>query len=60
MTEPFIPTGREFDEGELPTAAKPESKQEEKAGDRPVKTAVHDFVLTVSKQVDDRRGGRPS
>ncbi|MDQ3485657.1 MAG: hypothetical protein M3445_09670 [Actinomycetota bacterium] len=60
MTEPFIPTGREFDDGELPTAAKRKSKQEEKTDDRPANTAVHEFVLTVAKQVDDRRGGRRS
>jgi hypothetical protein len=59
MTEPFIPTGREFDEGELPTPAERGSQQDEKPDDQPVNTAVHKFVLTVSKQVDDRRGGRP-
>lgn len=60
MTEPFIPTGREFDDGELPTPAKRVSKQDEKSEEGPINTAVHEFVLTVSQQVDDRRGGRGS
>lgn len=60
MTEPFIPTGREFDEGELPTPTKSVSEQDEEPDEAPASTAVHDFVLTVSKQVDDRRGGRNS
>lgn len=60
MTEPCIPTGREFDDGDLPTPAKRGSKQDEKPDNGPFNTAVHDFVLTVSKQADDRRGRRRS
>lgn len=58
MTEPFIPTGREFDDGELPTPAKRVAERKDAADEAPAYTAVHEFILTVSKRVDDRRGGR--
>ena len=59
MTEPLIPTGREFDDGELPTSVRTVRHTEAGKDVGEVHTAVHDFVITVSKQVDERCGGRP-
>jgi hypothetical protein len=53
VTEPFVPTGREFDDGNLPRSEPVRSPRSPREGSADADAhRVHDFVLEVSPSVD--------
>lgn len=59
MTEPFIPSGEEFDEDRIPTR-RPSSARVQVIPDAVERAAteVHEFSISVSPEVDRRRRRR--
>lgn len=52
-SEPFVPTGREFDDGDLPQRQPAErSSFQEEVRAKADARRIHDFVLEVSPAVD--------
>jgi hypothetical protein len=58
MTEPFVPTGREYDDGDLP-APKPKRREQPASDNSEAAQArrVRDFEMSVAPEVDRRRRG---
>lgn len=57
MTEPFVPTGLEYDEGALHDRVRvaPSAAQERDRESAAAAETVHSFVLSVDPRVDLRR-----
>ena len=62
MTEPFVPTGLEYDEGALDEMARvePSTSQAHDPKGASASETVHSFVLSVDPRIDlrHRRSGR--